>query len=179
MTHHLRTVIGAFLLITSSQACLFAQGASQSAELALAKQADQLKPGQWVWAPKIAPAGPILVYVDLGRQLATVYRNGVRIGVSTISSGRSGYETPTGVFTILEKNKEHISHKFNDAPMPYQERLTWSGVALHAGGLPGYPESHGCVHLPLAFSKILFDAMLKDTLARLAQARQTACSRAS
>src|SRR5438093_10832988 len=88
----------------------------------------------------------------------TIYRNGVRIGVSTISSGRDGYETPTGVFTILEKNKEHISHKFNDAPMPYQERLTWSGVALHAGGLPGYPESHGCVHLPLAFSKILFDA---------------------
>jgi hypothetical protein len=101
----------------------------------------------------------MLVYVDLGRQLATVYRNGVRIGVSTISSGRPGFETPTGVFTILEKNKEHISRKFNDAPMPYQERLTWGGVALHAGGLPGYPESHGCVHLPLAFSKILFDAM--------------------
>src|SRR2546430_1912716 len=159
MTDYLRAVIGAFLLITSSPAALYAQGAPQSAELTLAKQADQLTPGQWVWAPKIAPAGPILVYVDLGRQLATVYRNGVRIGVSTISSGREGYETPTGVFTILEKNKEHISHKFNDAPMPYQERLTWSGVALHAGGLPGYPESHGCVHLPLAFSKILFDAM--------------------
>jgi hypothetical protein len=63
------------------------------------------------------------------------------------------------VFTILEKNKEHISKKYNEAPMPYQQRLTWGGVALHAGGLPGYPESHGCVHLPLAFSKILFDAM--------------------
>jgi hypothetical protein len=159
MANHLRTVMSALLLIAGSPAPLLAQGAPQSAELALAKQAEQLKPGQWVWAPKIAPAGPILVYVDLGRQLATVYRNGVRIGVSTISSGRDGYETPTGVFTILEKNKEHISHKFNDAPMPYQERLTWSGVALHAGGLPGYPESHGCVHLPLAFSKILFDAM--------------------
>ena len=159
MANHLRTVRSAFLLIAGSPAPLLAQGAPKSAELALAKQAEQLKPGQWVWAPKIAPAGPILVYVDLGRQLATVYRNGVRIGVSTISSGRDGYETPTGVFTILEKNKEHISHKFNDAPMPYQERLTWSGVALHAGGLPGYPESHGCVHLPLAFSKILFDAM--------------------
>src|SRR5437763_13540506 len=156
---HLRTVIGAFLLIASIPVPLLAQGAPQSAELTLAKQADQLKPGQWVWAPKIAPAGPILVYVDLGRQLATVYRNGVRIGVSTISSGRAGYETPTGVFTILEKNKEHISHKFNDAPMPYQQRLTWGGVALHAGGLPGYPESHGCIHLPLAFSKILFNAM--------------------
>src|SRR5438034_3670063 len=136
-----------------------AQGAPKSAELTLAKEADKLKPGQWVWKPEIAPTGPILVYVDLGRQLATVYRNGVRIGVSTISSGRPGFETPTGVFTILEKNKEHISHKYNDAPMPYQERLTWGGVALHAGGLPGYPESHGCVHLPLTFSKILFSSM--------------------
>jgi hypothetical protein len=135
------------------------QGAPKSAQLELAKQAEKLKPGQWIWKPEIAPSGPILVYVDLTRQLATVYRNGVRIGVSTISSGRPGYETPTGVFTILEKNVEHRSRKYNDAPMPYQERLTWGGVALHAGGLPGYPESHGCVHLPLAFSKILFSAM--------------------
>src|SRR5437762_8682392 len=152
--------LAAALLIAAlahSPAC--AQVAPKSAELALAKQAEQLKAGQWVWAPQIAREGPILVYVDLGRQLATVYRNGIRIGVSTISSGRTGFETPTGVFTILEKNKEHISRKYNDAPMPYQQRLTWGGVALHAGGLPGYPESHGCIHLPLAFSKLLFDAM--------------------
>jgi hypothetical protein len=152
------------LLLAASVAALpsspaLAQGAPKSAALELAKEADRLRPGQWVWKPEIAPKGPILVYVDLGRQLATVYRNGIRIGVSTISSGRHGYETPTGVFTILEKNKEHISHKYNDAPMPYQERLTWGGVALHAGGLPGYPESHGCVHLPMAFSKLLFDSM--------------------
>jgi hypothetical protein len=148
----------ALLALAAAQPAL-AQGDPKSAQLQLAKQADKLKPGQWVWKPQIAPAGPILVYVDLGRQLATVYRNGVRIGVSTISSGRDGYETPTGVFTILEKNKEHRSRKYNNASMPYQQRLTWGGVALHAGGLPGYPESHGCVHLPMAFSKILFDAM--------------------
>ena len=152
-------IAGSVLLAILAAPQLGAQGAPTSAQLQLAKQAEKLKPGQWVWKPEIAPKGPILVYVDLSRQLATVYRNGVRIGVSTISSGRPGYETPTGVFTILEKNKEHISRKYNDAPMPYQERLTWGGVALHAGGLPGYPESHGCVHLPLAFSKILFDAM--------------------
>jgi hypothetical protein len=159
MRNWLPPLAAALLVATSIGAPLAAQGAPKSAQLELAKQADKLKPGQWVWKPDIAPKGPILVYVDLTRQLATVYRNGVRIGVSTISSGRPGYETPTGVFTILEKNKEHVSRKYNDAPMPYQERLTWGGVALHAGGLPGYPESHGCVHLPLAFSKILFDAM--------------------
>jgi hypothetical protein len=150
--------LGAVLAVLPFSGAL-AQGAPKSAALELAKEAERLKPGEWVWKPEIAPEGPILVYVDLGRQLATVYRNGIRIGVSTISSGRPGYETPTGVFTILEKNKDHISRKFEDAPMPYQERLTWSGVALHAGGLPGYPESHGCVHLPMAFSKLLFDTM--------------------
>jgi hypothetical protein len=133
-----------------------AQGSKVSSPPELARAADQLKPGQWVWAANVAPAGPILVYVDLSRQLATVYRNGVRIGVSTVSSGKEGYETPTGIFTILQKDATHHSNKYNNAAMPYQERLTWDGVALHAGGLPGYPESHGCVHLPLEFAKELF-----------------------
>ena len=125
------------------------QGALQSEQLRLAKQAEKLKPGQWVWAEKIAPAGPILVYVDLARQRATVYRNGVRIGVTTVSSGKEGYETPMGVFTILEKDKDHRSRTYDNAPMPYNLRLTWKGVALHAGNLPGYPASHGCVRLPM------------------------------
>jgi hypothetical protein len=133
-----------------------AQGSKASSPAELARLADQLKPGQWVWAPQIAPAGPLLIYVDLSRQLATVYRNGLRIAVSTISSGREGYATPTGVFTILQKDADHKSNVYNSAPMPYQQRLTWDGVALHAGGLPGYPESHGCVHLPMGFSKALF-----------------------
>ena len=135
---------------------LHAQGAKTSAELRLAKQAEQLKPGEWVWAPEIARNGPVLVYVDLGRQRATVYRNGVRIGVSTISSGKDGYETPTGVFTILEKDEDHRSRTYDDAPMPFQQRLTWKGVALHAGNLPGFPASHGCVRLPMEFAKKLF-----------------------
>jgi hypothetical protein len=133
-----------------------AQGAKASASADLEMAATALKPGEWIWAPEIAPAGPMLIYVDLSRQTATVYRNGVRIGVSTISSGKAGHETPTGVFTILQKDANHHSNKYNDAPMPFQERLTWDGVALHAGGLPGYPESHGCVHLPYSFAKALF-----------------------
>lgn len=133
-----------------------AQGATGSSPPEFARKAEHLKPGQWVWASQIAPTGPLLVYVDLSRQLATVYRNGVRIAVSTISSGKAGHDTPTGVFTILQKNANHKSSLYNSAPMPFQQRLTWDGVALHAGGLPGYPESHGCVHLPFGFSKQLF-----------------------
>lgn len=134
-----------------------AQGARVSSAVELAQQADKLKPGDWIWAPEISPAGPLLVYVDLSAQLATIYRNGVRIAVSTVSSGKPGHETPSGVFTILQKDAHHRSSTYNNAPMPYQERLTWDGVALHAGGLPGYPESHGCVHLPMEFARLLFE----------------------
>ncbi len=133
-----------------------ASGAKVSSPLALAKQADKLKPGDWVWAGQIAPHGPVLVYVELDRQLATVYRNGVRIAVSTVSSGKVGFDTPGGVFTILEKDIDHKSRTYDNAPMPFQQRLTWKGVAMHAGNLPGYPASHGCIRLPLEFSKLLF-----------------------
>lgn len=134
----------------------FAQGSKASSAIEFARQAEALKPGQWVWAPEIAPEGPMTVYVDLSRQQATIYRNGVRIGVSTVSSGKPGHETPTGVFTILQKDAKHRSSTYNNAPMPFQQRLTWNGVALHAGGLPGYPESHGCIHLPFEFARLLF-----------------------
>lgn len=156
MTHVVPAMLGALLLGTASLAHAVTQGAGSSAPLALADQPGQLKPGQWVWDADIAPAGPILVYVDLTRQVATVYRNGVRMAVTTVSSGKPGHDTPTGVFTILQKDADHHSSRYNDAPMPFTERLTWDGVALHAGGLPGYPSSHGCVHLPLEFAKKLF-----------------------
>ena len=81
-----------------------------------------------------------------------VYRNGIRIAVSTCSTGKPGHATPTGVFTILQKDRDHHSSTYNNAPMPNMNRLTWSGIALHAGNLPGYPASHGCVRLPLEFS---------------------------
>jgi hypothetical protein len=150
-------VAAALLIAPLASATALAQGAKTSAELQFAKQAEKLKPGEWVWKAEIAPDGPVLVYVDLGRQLATVYRNGVRIAVSTISSGKPGHSTPTGVFTILEKNKEHYSRTYDNAPMPYMQRLTWKGVAMHAGNLPGYPASHGCVRLPMEFAKKLFE----------------------
>lgn len=131
-------------------------GARQSSPVDTAPSA--LKPGEWLWVGDNKALGPMAVVVSLTEQRAYVYRNGLRVGVATISSGRKGYETPTGVFTILQKDKDHHSNVYDNAPMPYQQRLTWSGVALHAGGVPGYPESHGCVHLPTAFAQKLFDA---------------------
>jgi hypothetical protein len=115
-----------------------------------------LKPGQYLWHPERAPAGPVVVIVNLSDQLAYVYRNGLRIGVTTVSTGKEGHRTPTGVFTVLQKQRYHRSTLYDSAPMPYMERLTWDGVALHAGGLPGYPSSHGCVHLPRKFSQLLY-----------------------
>lgn len=115
-----------------------------------------MKPGEFTWHPERSPSGPVAVVVSLPDQRVYVYRNGIRIGVSTCSTGKPGHETPTGVFTILQKDKNHHSSTYNEAPMPNMNRLTWSGIALHAGKLPGFPASHGCVRLPMAFSADLF-----------------------
>ncbi|WP_207887246.1 L,D-transpeptidase [Pseudomonas sp. 30_B] len=116
-----------------------------------------LKPGQFLWYPEISPAGPVTLVVSLTEQRAYVYRNGIAIGVATVSTGKKGKETPTGVFTILQKKVEYYSDLYNSAPMPYMQRLTWDGIALHAGNLPGYPASHGCIRLPMAFAKKLYE----------------------
>jgi hypothetical protein len=149
--------------VSLATAPAMAQGAQQSAPLDFAREALALKPGEFVWAPEIAPSGPVTIVVDLSTQRATIYRNGVRIGVTTVSTGKPGHETPTGVFTILAKDAHHRSSKYNNAKMPYTQKLTQDGVALHAGGLPGYPESHGCVHLPLALAKQLFASTTYST----------------
>jgi hypothetical protein len=122
----------------------------------LYKRVGDLKPGEFTWHPERSPAGPVAIIVSIPDQRVHVYRNGIRIGVSTCSTGKPGHSTPTGVFTILEKDKNHHSSTYNNAPMPNMNRLTWSGVALHAGMLPGYPASHGCIRLPVKFSELLF-----------------------
>src|ERR1700678_4651293 len=118
---------------------------------------NQLKKGEFLWMGEAVTAGPVVMVVSITEQRGYVYRNGILIGATTVSTGRPGHLTPTGVFTVLQKQKEHRSTIYDGAPMPYMERLTWGGIALHAGGLPGYPESHGCVHLPSEFAKLLFD----------------------
>src|SRR5947208_5295491 len=120
-----------------------------------------LKPGEYVWEPERAPEGPLLIVASITEQVAYVYRNGIRIARSSVSTGRPGHRTPTGVFTILEKEVHHTSSIYKGAEMPYMERVTWGGIALHAGDLPGYPDSHGCVRLPLEFSKLLFGVTMK------------------
>lgn len=131
-------------------------GAPQSSAVDTPPEA--LKPGAWIWAGDDPALGPMVMVVSLDEQRGYVYRNGLRIAVTTVSTGKPGHATPTGVFTILQKDRDHHSSLYNDAAMPYQERLTWDGIALHAGGLPGFPESHGCVHLPTEFARRLFGA---------------------
>ncbi len=120
------------------------------------KDAEQFTNGEFNWYPDRSPGGPVILIVSLPDQRVYVYRDGVRIAASTCSTGKLGHRTPTGVFKILQKDKNHHSSTYNNAPMPYMNRLTWSGVALHAGQLPGYPASHGCVRLPKEFAELLF-----------------------
>ncbi|WP_244270025.1 L,D-transpeptidase [Pannonibacter indicus] len=102
------------------------------------------------------PEHPMQIVVSLREQNLKVYR-GLELVTSTpVSSGKTGYSTPTGVFSILEKRRKHFSNLYDNAPMPYMQRLTWSGIALHEGKLPGYPASHGCVRMPMRFAQDLF-----------------------
>jgi L,D-transpeptidase catalytic domain len=103
----------------------------------------------------------VVVLVSIPQQTMHVYRNGILIGRSTVSTGSKGHATPGGVFSILEKKQTHRSKKYDNAPMPYMQRLTWSGIAMHSGALPGYPASHGCVRMPYDFSQLVFKATEK------------------
>ena len=148
---------GVALALTLATVPAWASAAGDLATLAAAPET--MKPGQYVWNDTAANSNePLSVSIDLNSQLAWVYRGETLIGLTTISSGASGYETPTGSYTILQKNLTHKSNLYDDAPMPFMQRLTWDGVALHAGAIPGHPASHGCVRLPKAFAKLLYSA---------------------
>jgi L,D-transpeptidase catalytic domain len=104
------------------------------------------------------PAGaPLMAVVSLGQQRVTIYDADGKILQAPVSTGQKGYETPAGIYSVLEKNREHYSNLYDDASMPFMQRLTWSGIALHAGVLPGYPASHGCIRMPHAFAEQLFE----------------------
>jgi len=115
-----------------------------------------LPPGQFVWTDKIPTEGETRVVVDLVTQMAFVFRGEQLVGASTISSGKTGKITPLGYWPILEKKKFHRSRKYDNAPMPFMQRLDEYGIALHGGANPGYPASHGCVRLPMKFAEKLY-----------------------
>lgn len=97
-----------------------------------------------------------LIVVSLPSQRLYAFKDGVEWDSTPVSTGRRGYGTPTGTFPILQKHVRHRSRTYNNASMPYMQRLTWSGVALHAGRVPGYPASHGCIRLPWDFARRLY-----------------------
>jgi hypothetical protein len=157
MTINRRTALGGVLLCLAP-ARLFAMDkpAAHTKGIATKKATGPLLPGEYWWAPMVSPSGPVVVLVSIPLQVMHVYRNGILVGRSTVSTGARGRTTPTGVFTILEKKTRHYSSKYNNAPMPNMQRLTWSGICMHSGQLPGYPASHGCIRMPYDFSKLLF-----------------------
>jgi len=127
--------------------------------------ADGLRAGQYLVSSEPVSGGPVAIVISLPAQTAFVYQDGRLVGMSTVSTGKRGHRTPTGTFPILQKRVFHRSNLYSNAPMPYMQRLTWSGVALHAGQLPGYPASHGCIRLPMAFARFLFDTTEIGTVA--------------
>jgi lipoprotein-anchoring transpeptidase ErfK/SrfK len=117
-----------------------------------------LRNGQHRWKEGRAGSPVSRVVLDLSRQLAFAYSDDELIAVSTLSSGDKEHLSPLGVFPILEKKRHHRSIKYDNAPMPWMQRINEYGVALHGGHLPGYPASHGCIRLPNAFAAKLFAA---------------------
>src|SRR5436189_479959 len=125
------------------------------------KPTGPLKPGEYWWHPEISPQGPLMILISIPEQAMHVYRNGILIGRSSVSTGSKGHDTPGGVFSILEKQQTYRSKKYDNAPMPNMQRLTWTGIAMHSGNLPGHPASHGCIRLPFDFSQLLFSETSK------------------
>lgn len=111
-----------------------------------------LKPGDYRWVAKV-PEGEAKVVIDLMQQLMYVYRGDQLAGVTTISSGKKGKETPLGYWKVFRKQVKGYSRKYDNAPMPFMQMYDEKGIAFHAGKLPGYPASHGCVRIPLKFAE--------------------------
>ena len=130
--------------------------ALDSAALPIEAAATELSPNQFVWNDTDT-GKPLSIVVSLSTQRAFVYRGAQMVAATTISSGKDGNDTPLGTYPILQKNAVHKSNLYNDASMPFMQRLTWDGIAIHAGKNPGFPDSHGCIRVPIGFAKKLFE----------------------
>ena len=107
-------------------------------------------------ADKAGPKQPVYIVVSLSDQHASIYDSNGLVTRTRVSTGQAGHRTPTGVFSVIGKERWHRSNIYSGAPMPFMQRITWSGVAMHAGVVPGYPASHGCIRLPAGFAPQLF-----------------------
>jgi lipoprotein-anchoring transpeptidase ErfK/SrfK len=132
-----------------------AASAAAIAAMPIEQAATELSPNQFVWKDN-GSSEPVTIVVSLMEQRAFVYRGSTMIAATTISSGKDGKDTPAGTYPILQKNAVHKSSLYDDASMPFMQRLTWDGIAIHAGRNPGFPASHGCIRVPLGFAKQLF-----------------------
>jgi lipoprotein-anchoring transpeptidase ErfK/SrfK len=115
-----------------------------------------LKPGEYVWAATAPSEGDTRIVVDLLTQMAYVYRGDKLLGASSMSSAKTGHVTPYGYWSILEKRPFYRSRKYENAPMPFMQRIDEYGIAFHGGVNPGYPASHGCIRLPMKFAEKLY-----------------------
>ena len=158
---------GAFALATPATPAV-ASVETYEAKMTAASAADQArehmfeafgdkmpKPGQYLWRDVDADGDPRLV-VSLSDQLTYLYRGDTLVAVAATSTGTSKNPTPTGIFKVLQKKKMHHSRKYDNAPMPFMQRIDRFGIALHAGHNPGRPASHGCIRLPSKFASKLF-----------------------
>jgi hypothetical protein len=144
---------------------------------------DQIK------VPEKLPPGPLQIVISIKKQQLSLYSGGQLVAHSQVSTGVPGHPTPQGVFSIIQKQIYHESNIYSSAPMPYMQRITWSGVAMHQGVVPGRPASHGCIRLPAAFAKRLWSitkigarviiAQDEPTLAEIASPRLSALAPAS
>ncbi|MDQ3471364.1 MAG: L,D-transpeptidase family protein [Pseudomonadota bacterium] len=126
------------------------------ADLAATFGKSRVKPGQFLWRNVPGSAGNERVVVGLSDQQAYLYRGSELVAAAAISTGTSKNPTPTGIFQVLEKKTMHFSRKYDNAPMPFMQRIDRFGIALHAGHNPGRPASHGCIRLPKQFAEKLF-----------------------
>lgn len=115
-----------------------------------------LKPGEFVWATAVPAEGDTRIIVDLLTQMTYVYRGDKLVGAASMSSAKTGHVTPYGYWTILEKRPFYRSKKYDNAPMPWMQRIDEYGIAFHGGVNPGYPASHGCMRLPMKFAEKLY-----------------------
>jgi lipoprotein-anchoring transpeptidase ErfK/SrfK len=154
MIHWLATAAAALVAMAPATAV--------AATDATAPEVTALAPNRFLWNDN-ATLEPISIVISIPDQKAYVYRGDLLIAASSVSTGKDGKDTPLGVFPILQKSERHKSNLYDSAPMPFMQRLTWDGVAIHAGLNPGFPASHGCIRVPTEFARRLFAVTSKGT----------------